>query len=119
MSRFAHRIRSSVRFELDAATDADANGEADRAFRYLERAHVLGQASTFEHVRVHGRMFLWAIRHRKAGEALGQLWRLLAAALMTAFGWVPWGNTGGTNVSGLRRMPVPPDLQRILDTARQ
>ena len=119
MPRFARRIRSSVRFELDAASRADARGEAELAFRHLERAHVLGQAATVEHVRVHGRMFLWATRHRKAGEALGQLWRLLAAALKTGFGWVPKGNTGGTNVSGLRRMPVAPDLQRILDAARR
>jgi hypothetical protein len=28
--------------------------------------------------------------------------------------WVPAGNTGGANVSALRRMPVPPDLERIL-----
>jgi Protein of unknown function (DUF3703) len=119
MPRFARRIRPSVRFELDAASHADARGDAGLAFRHLERAHVLAQAVTFEHVRVHGRMFLWAIQHRKAGEALGQLWRLLAAALKTCLGWVPLGNTGGTSVSGLRRMPVPPDLQRILDAARQ
>jgi len=119
MSRFAHRIRPSVRLELDAASHTEVHGQAELAFRHLERAHVLGQAATFEHVRVHGRMFLWAARHRKAREALGQVWRLLAAALKTGLGWVPQGNTGGTNVSGLRRMPVPSDLQRILDSARQ
>jgi hypothetical protein len=119
MPRFAHRIRPDVRLELDAARRAEAHGDAELAFRHLERAHVLGQAATVEHVRVHGQMFLWAMRHRKAGEALGQLWRIVAAALKTGFGWVPQGNTGGSNVSGLRRMPVPPDLQRILDAARR
>lgn len=119
MSRFADRIRPSVRFELDAAATAEANGEAELAFQHLERAHVLGQAATFEHVRVHARMFRWATRNRKPGEAVGQAWRLVAAALMTALGWVPRGNTGGTNVSGVRRMPVPSDLERILNTARQ
>jgi hypothetical protein len=75
MPRFARRIRSSVQFELDAARDADARGEAQVAFRHLERAHVLGQAATVEHVRVHWRMFLWATCHRKVGEALDQSWR--------------------------------------------
>ena len=119
MSRFARRIRPSVQSELDAAVQAETRGEPELAFGHLERAHVLGQAATVEHVRVHWRMFLWATRQRKAGETLGQLWRVLAAALKTGFGWVPQGNTGGSNVSGLRRMPVPPDLQRILDTARR
>ncbi len=119
MSRSSNRIRSSVQDELDAASRAAAGGQAELAFRHLERAHVLGQAATLDHVRVHGRMFLWAIRYRKAGEAFGQIWRILAAALLTGFGWVPQGNTGGANVSGLRPMPVPPDLQRILDTQRR
>ena len=119
MSRFAHRIRPSVRRELAAADRAEARGEPQLAFHHLERAHVLGQAATTEHVRVHLRMFLWATRHRKPGEAFGQLWRIAAAALKTGFGWVPQGNTGGAGVNGLRRMPIPPDLQTILDDARR
>lgn len=119
MSRFARRIRPRVRLELDAADCAEARGEPQLAFRHLERAHVLGQAATVEHVRVHLRMFLWALRHRKPGEAFGQLWRIVAAALKTGFGWVPQGNTGGADVSGLRPMAIPPDLQSILDDARR
>lgn len=119
MARFARRIHPFVRHELDAARRAENRGEPDLAFRYLERAHVLGQSATLDHVGVHGRMLLWALRHRKAGEAVGQLWRLVAAALKTGLGWVPTGNTGGSNVSGLRRMPIPADLQCLLDAARR
>lgn len=119
MTTFAYRIRSSVQFELSAAGRADAQGRAEIAFRHLERAHVLGQAATVEHVRVHWHMLAWAIRHRKPGEAMGQVWRLVGAALVTGLGWLPDGNTGGANVSGFRRMPIPPDLQRILDAARR
>jgi hypothetical protein len=64
-------------------------------------------------------MFLWAIRHRKPGEAAVQFWRMAAAALLTGIGLLPNGNTGGSNVSSLRRMPIPPDLQRVIDAARQ
>lgn len=117
MSRFAHRIRPSVQAELDAARLVDVGADAEAAFRHLERAHVLGQAATTEHVRVHWQMLRWAVRHRQAGEALGQLWRLAGALFMTWCGWVPRGNTGGTNVSGLRRMTVPPDLQRVIEAA--
>ena len=119
MSRFAHRIRASVQAELDAANQAEARGEAELAFRHLERAHVLGQAATVLHMRVHWRMFLWATRQRKPAEVAGQFWRLLGAALVTGIGWLPEGNTGGANVSGLRRIPIPDDLQRVIDAARR
>jgi Protein of unknown function (DUF3703) len=119
MTRFAHRIRAAVQAELDAARDADARGEPDVAFRHLERAHVLGQAATALHVRVHWRMFVWAARQRKPSEGAGQLARLVAAALVTAVGWLPHGNTGGADVSAFRRMPIPDDLQRVIDAARR
>lgn len=119
MSRFARRIRPSVQRELDAARQADALGDAQTAFRHLQRAHVLGQAATVEHVRVHGRMLLWALRQRKPAEAWGQFWRLVAATLFTGIGWLPHGNTGGADVSALLPMPVPPELQRVIDDARR
>jgi hypothetical protein len=80
---------------------------------------VLAQSDTWQHVRVHAAMLLWGIRQRHAGEIFGQLVRIIGAATKTRIGLVPQGNTGGTSVSALRRMPVPPDLQRILDTARR
>ena len=118
MPSFATRIRASVQDELDAAAAHEARGEFATAFRRLERAHVLGQFSTREHVRVHWAMLRWGLRHRAHGEVAGQLWRLLGALLKTAPGWVPAGNTGGTRVSGFRPMPVPRDLQRLIDAAR-
>ena len=117
MSTFATRIRPHVQAELDASSLAEARGHFQTAFRHLERAHVLGQRSTREHVRVHWHLFRFAVRHDRSADALGQLWRLIGAALLTAAGLVPMGNTGGSNVSGLRRMPVPGDLQQALDEA--
>lgn len=119
MTTFAQRIRPSVQFELDAARQADARDQDQVAFLHLERAHILGQAAIIEHVRVHWYMLRWAIRLGKPAEAVGQVWRLIAAALVTGFGWLPEGNTGGANVSGFRRMPIPPDLQRVMDAARK
>jgi len=116
--RFARRIRPFVRYELDAATQREARGDFSTAFGHLERAHVLGQASTVEHVRVHWAMLRWALRHSVVAEALGQAWRLAGAALKTWL-WVPVGNTGGARVSGLRPMPVPAELQRLIEAARR
>jgi hypothetical protein len=118
MTPFSLRIQPSVQAELDAAASAEALGHFHTAFQHLERAHVLGQPATFQHVRVHWRMFRFAQRNKLVGEAFGQAWRLVAAAIFTPAGLVPEGNTGGANVNGLRRMPVSPDLRQAIDAAR-
>ncbi|WOB05939.1 DUF3703 domain-containing protein [Piscinibacter gummiphilus] len=114
---FAQRIRPRVRHELQAAAAADRAGHQDAAFRHLERAHVLGQASTVEHVRAHVHMLLWALRHRRARETWGQLMRIVGAATKTVF-WIPVGNTGGADISPFRRLPVAPDLAQAIRDAR-
>jgi hypothetical protein len=43
---------------------------------------------------------------------------MVLAAPLSMLGSIPVGNTGGSNVDGLRPMPVPADLQRIIDAAR-
>lgn len=110
---FSRNIRPFVDAELRAAR-ADAAGE----FAHLERAHVLGQASTREHVRVHWRMLLWAVKRRDIREFLGQVIRLTGAATKTFIGFVPTGNTGGSNVSAVKPMPIDPELARIIERAR-
>lgn len=118
MSSFARRIRPHVDAELEAARQAERTGDAAGAFVHLERAHVLGQASTREHVRVHWQMFAWGWRQRRARECIGQIPRLIGAATKTAIGWVPAGNTGGSNVSPIRPMPVAPELAMLIERAR-
>ncbi|MBK6529858.1 MAG: DUF3703 domain-containing protein [Deltaproteobacteria bacterium] len=118
MSTFARSIRPHVDAELRAADEAEARDDASSAFTHLERAHVLGQAATVEHVRVHWRMLLWGLRRRDVRECLGQVVRLCGAATKTAFGLVPHGNTGGANVSPIAPMPIPPDLDARIREAR-
>ncbi|MES2976842.1 MAG: DUF3703 domain-containing protein [Pseudomonadota bacterium] len=118
MNSFAFRIRPNVQAELAAASAAETRGEFHTAFRHLERAHVLGQTIVTEHVRVHWRMFRFAIRNHLHPEAFGQAWRMAVACVFTLPGIVPEGNTGGADVSGFRVMPIPPDLKRVLDAAR-
>jgi hypothetical protein len=52
MTTFACRIKPTVQAELDAAAAAETQGQFYTAFQHLERAHVLGQPATVEHVRV-------------------------------------------------------------------
>lgn len=118
MAAFARLIRPHVDAQLRAAAEAEARGDTDVSFRHLERAHVLGQASTVQHVRVHWRMFVWGWRRRRPRECLGQLFRMAGAATMTALGFVPAGNTGGSNVSPFKPMPVDPDLAALIERVR-
>lgn len=118
-SSFTRNIRPFVEAELQIAEDSSAQGQAQPAFTHLERAHVLGQASTAHHVRVHWRMFLWGVQQRNAKECLGQLLRIAGAVTKTVFGLVPHGNTGGTNVSPFKPMPMPPELEMRIQQARK
>jgi hypothetical protein len=113
LSQFGRNIRPYVDAELRAA-ELDSGHE----FAHLERAHVPGQASTREHVRVHWRMLKWAWGHRDARELAGQAFRIAGAAANTFIGLVPSGNTGGANVSAVGPMPVDPELAAIIEKAR-
>ncbi|MEO8315047.1 MAG: DUF3703 domain-containing protein, partial [Pseudomonadota bacterium] len=101
-----------------AAGQAERRGDRHLAFRRLERAHVLSQAAAFEHVRVHIHMLRYALRQGLVREVVGQVLRMVLAAPLSMVGMIPVGNTGGSNVNGLRPMSVPADLQRIIDEAR-
>jgi hypothetical protein len=115
---FGHRIRAYVQVELNAAQAAEQAHDPLTAFRHLERAHVLGQGSTVQHVRVHLRMLTWGLRHRDLREVAGQVMRLIGAATKTWVGLIPQGNTGGANVSAFKAIPIPDDLADIIDVAR-
>lgn len=103
---FTKRVAAYVEFELE------------NAFTHLERAHVLGQESTYWHVKVHVLMLAWATRNGSGREALGQIFRIVGAATKTAFGLVPQGNTGGANVSPFKKMPISPDLVALIRRAK-
>jgi|TARA_B110000238_G_C15943047_1_gene359843 hypothetical protein len=63
-------------------------------------------------------MLLWALRNLKLKEIFGQTFRIISAATKTFFGLVPQGNTGGTNVSPFKVMPIKPEHQLIIDNAK-
>lgn len=118
MDTFGKRIRPAVDAELHNAMLLNTEGRSHDGFRHLERAHVLGQASTAQHVRVHVHMLVWGWKQRSTREVLGQLLRIVGAATKTAVGWIPAGNTGGSNVSPFKPMPIPQDLAKVLERAQ-
>jgi hypothetical protein len=119
MPTFRALIKPYVDTELKASDRADLRRDGQESFRHLERAHVLGQTSTVEHVRVHWRMFLWGWHRRDFRECMGQVLRIFGAVTATALGWVPSGNTGGSNVSPFRRLPLDPELAAEIARARR
>jgi hypothetical protein len=55
------------------------------------------------------------IRRRRFPAAGGQAIRLVLGIVGSAVGIVPTGNPGGTDISMFQRMPIDPELQRIID----
>ncbi len=107
-------LHDHVEHELGVAKLAP---DAASQFAHLERAHILSQYSTRDHVAVHMRMLRWAVRERDVREVAGQVVRIVGAATKTAIGLIPVGNTGGSNVSAIKPMPLPDDLAEIIARA--
>ena len=108
------RLEQVFADEWNLARAARLAGAHDQAFHHLERAHILGQRRTWMHVKSHLGMLQLAWQRHDLRELSGQAARIVAAAVFSRI-WVPTGNTGGTNVSAFKPMPVPPDLQPLLD----
>jgi len=119
MSYQIDQLRPHIERELVSAQCAETEGDHSRAFTHLERAHVLGQSNTLLHIQIHWKMFLWGWRNKNLGECFGQVVRIIGATTKTIFGLIPTGNTGGSNVSPFRSMPIPQDLMEILESARK
>jgi hypothetical protein len=113
-STHALSLRDAVQREMDSARSARMRGDSALAFNHLERAHILGQRLTLLHVSTHVAMLRLGWSRRDLREVVGQMPRILAAALFSRI-WVPIGNTGGANVPAMRPMPIPADLREILD----
>ena len=107
-------LEQSIDSEFAMSDLATARRELDKAFHHLERAHVLGQASTYIHTRVHWRMFKVALKMHSPREIWGQIIRIIGASTKTPFGIYPTGNTGGSDVWFFQRQPIPKDLQAII-----
>lgn len=101
--------------EIALAKERISRGELETGFAHLERAHVIGQAFVGPHARSHWLMLKVEFRRKRPVAAFGQAVRIVLGVLGSAVGIVPVGNTGGSNVSMFKRMPIEPELQRIID----
>ncbi len=119
MFTFTKNIGPFVKEELALAKQSRAKGDVKSEFEHLENAHVLGQESTYHHVKVHWLMFNWGIRQKDLREVLGQTLRIIGAMTKTMIGLVPRGNTGGSNISPFLPLPVKPKFLNIINQAKK
>lgn len=108
-------LRAAFDSEMYLANDLISIGELDAGFLHIERAHVLGQAFVGSHASSHWLMFKVEILRRRPIAALGQVVRIVVGSLGSAIGVVPVGNTGGSDISMFKRMPIEPGLQNIIE----
>ena len=102
--------------ERRASTEAFRCRDLPTSWAHLERAHIISQPIAERHVRTHLAMLRFAVRSLRGHEVVGQLFRTLVAVPGTWSGRYPLGNTDGANVSAFAAMPVPGDLQRLLES---
>ncbi len=100
--------------ELESAAAEFANNNLQRSWQHLERAHIIGQPYPYHHSLVHWKMLLFGIKTKNTKEILGQIPRLLVGGVKSFVGKIPVGNTGGASVPPLQPMPIPNDLQLII-----
>lgn len=84
------------------------------AWEKLERAHIIGQPWAVEHSKAHWKMLLFAFRIKNTREIIGQIPRLFIGGIKSFIGEIPTGNTGGSNVHPLKKMPIPDDIVKIM-----
>ena len=117
--KFNTTIPREIKFyylkELEQYRESFKRGDLIHAWYHLERAHVIGQSYPIEHSRAHWLMLKFGFAIKDWNEILGQIPRLLIGGIKSFVGQIPMGNTGGANVPPLQTMPIPEDIQDILE----
>ena len=108
-------LRQAFDAEMKASIVLYEQGEFANAFRHLEVAHVLGQQYVAPHITTHYWMLKIGLKRRSLREIRGQVIRIGLGAIGSAVGIVPVGNTGGTNISMFKQLPVDPSIQRLIN----
>lgn len=109
------KLKKAFEAEMAAARHLYQKGQLSQAFAHLETAHVLGQGYVVPHIQSHWLMLKIGWQRRSPKEVVGQAARIFLGALGSAVGLVPTGNTGGTNISMFKRLPIAPAIAREFD----
>ncbi|WP_282073154.1 DUF3703 domain-containing protein [Polaribacter atrinae] len=105
------KLKSEFYKQLNIAKAATNKKQYKTAFYHLENAHILGQNNLYRHTLSHYYMLIFGFKTKNSEEIIGQALRILAAILFTLI-WVPRGNTGGTNISPVKIIPIRKELKK-------
>lgn len=107
-------LRDAFETEMDSARRLFTHGETRQSFHHLERAHILGQRYFRPHLITHWWMFRVGIREKNPAEIRGQIARMVAVLPGYISGWIPVGNSGGSDVFALKKLPIPDEFAELL-----
>ena len=105
-------MRDYYRQQVATFSDQLAKSDWIGLHKSLAHAHIVGQKNTFAHTYSHFLMLRVGLRKRDFKEIFGQSTRILAALLFSRI-WVPKGNTGWSDVSPFKAMPLPEELKHL------
>ena len=60
-------------------------------------------------------MLIFAFKTKEFKEIIGQLPRLFIGGIKSFIGEISTGNTGGSNVHPLKKMPIPNDIFTVMN----
>jgi len=106
-----HLLKNEFDYQLKLGKIALKENDFKTSFYHLENAHVLGQKHIIRHTISHYWMLNFGIKSRNSKEIIGQVTRIIASVLFTLI-WVPKGNTGGSNISPIKQIPIRKELQK-------
>ena len=103
--------------ELESYKEHFDNRNLQKAWRHLERAHIIGQEYPYQHTYVHFKMLQFGFKIKSTREVIGQIPRLLVGGVKSFAGKIPIGNPGGANVPPLKSFPIEQEIQDIFGKA--
>ncbi|WP_342245531.1 DUF3703 domain-containing protein [Pseudomonas sp. OTU5201] len=106
-------LHIAIEQAVQQACDALAAQDPQRAYPWLERAHILSQRLPLLHTRSHWLMLKAGWQQGDYREVIGQALRMPAALVFSRI-WVPLGNTGRARVSAFKPMPMSEELRQLL-----
>ena len=107
-------LRPAYQHELSFYYQHLAKKELQKAWRHLERAHIIGQPWAIQHTGVHWIMLRFGFQIKDWREIFGQIPRLLVGGVKSFIGKIPVGNTGGSDVPPLKQMEIPDDMKELM-----
>ena len=104
-------LKTAFYHQIKLGKEALKKDNFKMSFYHFENAHIIGQKHLVRHTISHYWMLIFGIKSKNIKEIIGQIIRIAASLLFTLI-WVPKGNTGGSNISPIKIMPIRKELKK-------